>query len=107
MSSHSDLLTTALFVSTYATAFGSAYQMLIEPGEFLSFIPKHFNVAGYGKFWWKLSSCGKCVAGWIAILSAWFWCPVSAINILFTTALATAFSIVITGIINVYVQSRT
>ncbi len=106
MSTSPDLLNTAFFVAIYATAFGACYQMLIEPGEVLSFIPRHFYYKKSGSFLIKVSACGKCVAGWIAIFSTWFWCPVSLINILFTTALATALSIVFTGLINVYVQNR-
>lgn len=109
MSSHADLLNLALFVATYSTAIGAAYQLSIEPGEMFAFVPRFFYYAPKWlnhPFLKKLSSCGKCVAGWIALTTTWFWVDSHFIH-LFTTIFAAALAMVATGLINVYVANRT
>ncbi len=109
MSSHADLLNHIFFISIYSTALGACYQMVIEPGEFLSFLPRHFFNRKASGFATKVSSCGKCVAGWIALITTPVWFigqVVFLYDIAFIMLVSVAISIVFTGIINVYVQNR-
>lgn len=105
MSSYSDLLTVSAFVIASAVFMGAAYQMVIEPGEFFSFIPRFFH--GKGGFLQKLSSCGKCVAGWITFWAFWAFVPWSEdFTLIWVWIASVAAAITITGLINTYVQNR-
>ncbi len=110
-------LLAAIYVIGLATFAGSAYALLIQPGELLSFIPE--KVAGaFGMFHnlkpfgWrkkviKLFTCGKCIAGQVALWSFPFIVGLQDPGVVLLYLGTVCASIVLTSIILLYAGSNT
>lgn len=106
MPDYSNLLSLFLLVCFSSIMLGSCYQMIIEPGEFLSSVPRYFM--NKGKFFAKFTSCGKCVGGWIAFILFPIAFPYPLVWFApFIHLIAVATTVVFTGLISAYVSSRT